>query len=745
MVSQDLSKQELEDKLESHLKGCADKIRNAVDKTDYKDVIIPIIFYKAVSDTYKDEYEEAKEEYGEEVAGDEQFHQFQIPEEYLWEEALKRNKNIGEFLNEVFEELERANPDKLQGAFRVDYAGETGLDDSRLRRLLQHVDKENLSAERLPPDVLGKAYMHLVRHFAEEEGRDGGEFFTPPNIVKLMVNLLAPFEKGDSFHDPTAGSGGMLIEAARYFKEEQGGDPNKLRLTGQEVNPDITAIGKINLFLHNYNGEIKRGDSLSNPQFLTEDGELEKYDYVLANFPFSADWDKNELQDDKFSRFNWADKLPRADRGDYAFLEHMVSQLNERGRLAVVIPHGVLYRKYEKKYREYMLERDLIEAVISLPDNLFQNTDKPSGILILNKDKKEERENEILFINADRQEYFEELSNRNKLTPEGIKKISKSFEDWKNELKVSRVVSVEDIREKKNSNLNLGEYVDTTPESEELDVEEEIDRLRKLEQERKDLEQKVEDYIKSTEEMNGNGNKKRLPDFVGTQEEISQDNVEKEVFGNLSEEWELKPLEPSLNYLESGTDKSQNKEQKGVPVTRIETISEGKIDYEQVGYVNTDGDLESYRLNSGDILLSNINSQKELGKVAIYSGNRELYHGMNLLRVGFDKEKVNPWFGYYLLDSPQTQDVFYRKSKAAVGQASVSQGQIKKMSLPQPRKETQLKIASIFYNIDRMIEKTEEILRQERRVKEAMSEEIFGGKLAIENGNVEIEEEVKYD
>jgi type I restriction enzyme M protein len=215
MVSTELSNKELEDKLEQHLKGCADKIRNAVDKTDYKDVIIPVVFYKAVSDTYNDEYEEAKEEYGEEVAGDEQFHTFQIPEEYLWENALKKNKKIGQFLNEVFDELEQANPDKLQGAFNIDYAGEQGLDDSRLRRLLQHLDKHNLSAERLPPDVLGKAYMDLVRHFAEEEGRDGGEFFTPPNIVALMVKLLAPFEKGDSFHDPTAGSGGLLIEAAR--------------------------------------------------------------------------------------------------------------------------------------------------------------------------------------------------------------------------------------------------------------------------------------------------------------------------------------------------------------------------------------------------------------------------------------------------------------------------------------------------------------------------------------------------
>jgi type I restriction enzyme M protein len=500
MVSTELSNKELEDKLEQHLKGCADKIRNAVDKTDYKDVIIPVVFYKAVSDTYNDEYEEAKEEYGEEVAGDEQFHTFQIPEEYLWENALKKNKKIGQFLNEVFDELEQANPDKLQGAFNIDYAGEQGLDDSRLRRLLQHLDKHNLSAERLPPDVLGKAYMDLVRHFAEEEGRDGGEFFTPPNIVALMVKLLAPFEKGDSFHDPTAGSGGLLIEAARYFKEEQGGDPSKLRLTGQEVNPDITAIGKINLFLHNYNGDIKRGDSLSDPQFLTEDGELEKFDYVLANFPFSADWDKDELQDDKHNRFDLADKLPRADRGDYAFIQHKLKQLKDDGELAVVIPHGVLFRKHESRYREPMIEQDLIEAVIGLPENLFQNNSIPSAILVINKDKPEEREGQIQFIHAgdnnNGHSFYEELSNQNKLTEDGIQHIVENFNDWKTEERVSRVVDLEEIREN-DYNLNIALYVDTTEPEEDIDVTEELQKLRKLENEREEIESTMKQHMEA--------------------------------------------------------------------------------------------------------------------------------------------------------------------------------------------------------------------------------------------------------
>ncbi|NMJ77090.1 N-6 DNA methylase [Nanohaloarchaea archaeon] len=502
MDSSELSKDDLEDKLETHLKGCADEIRNAVDKTDYKDVILPVVFYKAVSDTYKDEKQEVKEEYDDEDVDptDDYFHKFQIPEEYLFDKALNKDKKVGEFLNEVFNELERSNPEKLEGAFNVDYAGEQGLDDGRLKRLLQHLGKNNLSVERLPPDVLGKAYMDLVRHFAEEEGRDGGEFFTPPNIVELMVKILAPFEKGDSFHDPTAGSGGMLIEAARHFKEEQEGDPAKLTLTGQEVNPDVTAIGKINIYLHDYNGDIRRGDSLSNPKFLESDGTLEKFDYVLANFPFSASWDKEGLQDDPYNRFGLADKLPRADRGDYAFIQHMTKQLNDEGECAVVIPHGVLFRKHESRYREPMIEQDMIEAVIGLPENLFQNNSIPSAIMLINKDKPEERKNQIQFIHAadnnNGHNFYEELSNQNKLTQNGIQHIVDNFNQWKTEERVSRVVDLEEIREN-DYNLNIALYVDTTEPEENIEVSKELEKLHQLQSEREEIENQMTEHMEA--------------------------------------------------------------------------------------------------------------------------------------------------------------------------------------------------------------------------------------------------------
>jgi type I restriction enzyme M protein len=482
--------------LDDHLFKCADIIRNTVDKTDYKDYILPLVFYKTISDTYDDQYEQRLEEYGdEEIAKRPAFYDFVVPEEYAWEELRAQNKNVDQFINEAFDGLSEANEGKLEGVLRADFVAADALDDQKLTTLVEHLSTYNLSIERVPPDLLGEAYMDLVRHFASEEGRDGGEFFTPPHIVELMVRLLEPFEDGDTFHDPTCGSGGMLVEAARHYREIQEGDPSKLTFTGQEINPDIYAIAKINLFVHGLNGDIQRGDSLGDPKF-EENGELDTFDYVLANFPFSADWPKDDLQDDPWNRFDWADKLPRADRGDYAFIMHMAEQLNDTGQAAIVVPHGVLFRKHESKYREPMIDNDLVEAVIGLPENLFQNNSIPSVILLLNRDKPAERENQVQFLHAADEAFYREESNQNILTPNGLDHIVENFKDWTTEKRVSRTVGVEEIREN-DYNLNIALYVDTTEPEEEIDVVEELAELRRLQAERDDIEARVTQHMEA--------------------------------------------------------------------------------------------------------------------------------------------------------------------------------------------------------------------------------------------------------
>ena len=497
-VYSDVTPEELGKKLYK----CADAIRNAVDETRYKNYILPLVFYKSIDDTFSDRLEEQKDQF----AGDEELARkaitgMSVPEDYRWESVTERSENIAAYLDEAFDSLEREN-DRLRGIVRVTYSDEEALNDQRLRGLIQRINRFELSTEKVEKDFLGEAYMYMVGEFAKDEGKEGGQFFTPPDVIDLMVRVLAKtsgqdgFEKGASFHDPTAGSAGFLVHAASYFRKEQGGDPSTWTVTGQELNADIASIAQVNTFMHGLEAEIRREDSLANPQFpnyLTDD---EGFDYVLANFPFSADWPKDELKDDKWDRFDWADKLPRADRGDFAFLMHIAKLLNDSGRAAVVIPHGVLFRSNEGRYREAMIKEDLVEAIIGFPDNLFQNVSLPSAVLVLNRDKPAEREEEILFIHAGDEQFYEEKSNHNDLTPTGRNHIVENFTDWKTEERVSKPVPVHEIKAN-DYNLNVSLYVDTTEPQEDIDVGEEISRFRDLQNRRDRVEEQMVQHLEA--------------------------------------------------------------------------------------------------------------------------------------------------------------------------------------------------------------------------------------------------------
>ncbi|WP_254530060.1 type I restriction-modification system subunit M [Natrinema gelatinilyticum] len=487
--------------LDTHLFKCADIIRDAVDPTDYKEYILPLVYYKTISDEFEKQYEQNVDEYGEDFARRDNLYDVPIvPEGHLWDDLRAVNDRVDKALNDAFEGLTEENPE-LKDVFRANYIEADALDDDRLGRLIEHLKKPDLNRDNVPPDMLGEAYMDLVRDFAEAEGKSGGQFFTPPHIVELCVRLVDDFEDGDEFHDPTVGSGGMLIEAAKYYRE-QGGDPTKLRYTGQEINPDIAAIARMNLFIHGLtNWEIKREDSLSSPQF-TDGDDLERFDYVLANFPFSANWAKSDLQDDPYGRFDWHEKLPRADRGDFAFIMHMASQLKHPntdgtgGKAAIVIPHGVLFRKHESRYRKHMLENDMVEAIVGLPENLFQNNSIPSAILVLNTDKAAEREGEVQLVHAADEAFYEELSNQNELTDEGVAHIVDNFREWTTEERVSRPVSLDEIREN-DYNLNIALYVDTTEPEEDIAVGEELATLRELQAERDEIEARMSQHMEA--------------------------------------------------------------------------------------------------------------------------------------------------------------------------------------------------------------------------------------------------------
>jgi type I restriction enzyme M protein len=495
--------------LENHLFKCADIIRNRVDKTDYKEYILPLVFYKAFDDTYEDNRKRVLEEkkaegidhqVALELAHDEAFHEYVVPREYRWDDLIKAD-NTALAVDQALQRFQELNED-FDGIATVQYSDVDAFvqrEDNRLEELLRHLGDVNLSRYRVPPDLVGEAYMDLVKHFAQEEGRDGGEFFTPPRLVELMVKLLEPYEKNTSIHDPTCGSGGMLIQVAQHLQtvQEVGEEHwRSIRFTGQEINDTVYAMAQMNLAIHDVNGEIRKGDSLASPQFTTQDNGLVEFDYVLANFPFSARWAKDKLEDDPYHRFDGLAKLPRKDRGDYAFILHMAAQLNETGQAAIVIPNGVLFRKHETVFREHLIKQDLIEAIIGLPSNLFQNNSIPAAVLVLNAEKPEDREGKIQFIHADDEQFYKELSNQNQLLDEGVDEVAGIFKQWETIERRSRTVDHDEVREN-DHNLNIALYVDTTEPEEDIDVSEELANLRGLQAEREEIEAKLTEHMKS--------------------------------------------------------------------------------------------------------------------------------------------------------------------------------------------------------------------------------------------------------
>jgi type I restriction enzyme M protein len=465
--------------ISSHLWEAANILRGPVDAADFKTYIFPLLFFKRISDVYDEEFANALEE----SDGDIEFaafpenHRFQLPEGFHWKDVRVRSENIGHALQQAMRGIEQANPDTLHGIFGdAQWTNKDRLSDALLKDLIEHFSSLSLGNENCRADILGQSYEYLIKKFADLTNKKAGEFYTPRPIVSLMVHILSP-QAGETIYDPACGTGGMLLEALHHVKEN-GGDENLMlgKLYGQEKNLTTSAIARMNLFLHGAEDfKIERGDTLRQPSFYTGDN-LSTFDCVIANPPFSLEkWGDEIWINDPYGR-NFAG-LPPVKSGDFAWVQHMIKSMAcKTGRMAVVLPHGVLFRmSKEGEIRRKLLEMDILDAVIGLGQNLFYGTGLAACILVFRETKPADHKNRVMFIDASKE--FKTGRAQNELLPEHVQNIHQWYVDYQDKEGLCRVVSLAEIKEN-DFNLNIPRYVEPVIAEETMSMEEAISNLK---------------------------------------------------------------------------------------------------------------------------------------------------------------------------------------------------------------------------------------------------------------------------
>jgi type I restriction enzyme M protein len=437
--------------LEAYLWGAATRLRGFIDAGDYKQFIFPLMFFKRLSDVYDEERERALKELGDDYP---EYHRFVIPDGAHWEDVRAVTQHVGLAIQSATRAIEQTNP-VLEGIFGdAPWTNKERLSDATLNDLIEHFSTQTLSRARVNEDLLGQAYEYLIKKFADDSGHTAAEFYTNRTVVHLMTRLLAP-QAGERIYDPTCGSGGMLLSAADDLRR-RGQDTRTLKMYGQEINLMTSAIARMNLFLHGFEDfAIVRGDTLQKPAF-ANGNHLQPFDVILANPPYSISaWSRTAFEYDPYGR-NWYGTPPQG-RADYAFWQHILASLDrERGRCAILFPHGVLFRNEEAHMRQRMVEDDVIDCVLGLGPNLFYNSPMEACVVVCRLNKPAERKGKILFINAVNEVTRERAYSY--LTDAHSQRILDAYDAYTDVDGFARVVTVDDIAQQ-GGNLNIPLYV----------------------------------------------------------------------------------------------------------------------------------------------------------------------------------------------------------------------------------------------------------------------------------------------